>query len=406
MLHGREASASATGSRRREWQRALACAGVLLGLVPAAVGATTPGSTTTNKKSPAKPAVAPANNEHATSSATASSDPAATSASNAAASPDQAATSTSKAATSSDPAAASSQKTADKAGAEGKTAAKSSGKGKMTMTGGQEGTAFGSLTVEGEDKIHIEFERPELDLQLDARSTKGLELGNASEILDRQPVDLTTTMLQASAQERSPYIARPWLDELASGPVARFRPAVEGVERWKLVVADSRGQSVREYSGQGKPPKEIVWDGSTVSGQPALPGLTYSYVFEAFDRAGNKRNFVGEGFQVPPYRRSTSAGVTMLFSGAGLQSTVRSTTGQPPQIVLEAASWINQVQRVDYPVRVKASARTFEMATALSQTLVQQLAPLVIGDPTRIQGLTDVQPDAPAQGTIAVTVGP
>src|SRR5262245_32508196 len=275
MLHGREASPSATGSRRREWQRALACAGVLLGLVPATVGATTPRSTPASKKSPVQPAVAPAENERATSGATASSDQAATS--QPAASPNQAATSTSKAATS-DPAAASSQKTADKPGTESKTDAKSSSKGKMTMTGGQEGTAFGSLTVEGEDKIHIEFERPELDLHLDARSTKGLELGNASEILDRQPVDLTTTMLQASAQERSPYIARPWLDELASGPVARFRPAVEGVERWKLVVADSLGQSVREYSGQGKPPKEIVWDGSTVSGQPALPGLTYSYV--------------------------------------------------------------------------------------------------------------------------------
>jgi hypothetical protein len=402
MLHGREASASVTGSRRREWRRALACAGVLLGLVPAAVGATTPRATHASQKSPAKPAVAPAD----TSGAATSPNQAATSTSKAAASPNQPATSTSKAAASSDPAAAGSQKAADKAGAEDKTAAKSSGKGKMTMTGGQEGTAFGSLTVEGEDKIHIEFERPELDLHLDPRQTQGLELGNASEILDRQPVDLTTTMLQASAQERSPYIARPWLDELASGPVARFRPAVEGVERWKLVVADSRGQSVREYAGQGKPPKEIVWDGSTVSGQPALPGLTYSYVFEAFDRAGNKRNFVGEGFQVPPYRRSTPSGLTMLFSGAGLQSTVRSTTGQPPQIVLEAASWINQVSRVDYPVRVKASARTFEMATALSQTLVQQLAPLVIGDPARIQGLTDVQPDAPAQGTIAVTVGP
>ena len=32
------------------------------------------------------------------------------------------------------------------------------------------------------------------------------------------------------------------------------------------------------------------------------PGLTYSYVFEAFDRAGNKRNIVGPGFTVPAYR--------------------------------------------------------------------------------------------------------
>jgi hypothetical protein len=400
MPHRIDASVPVAGSRRPEWRRAVACASVLLGLVPTVVGAAAP--RTTQKKAEAKPAVAPAAREPAAGSSTASADKTAGST---AASPDKPTGSTAA----SPDKAGSDTATPDKAAATaGKTAPKSSGKGKMTMTGGQEGTAFGSLTVEGEDKIHIEFERPALDLQLDARQTQGLDLGNASEILDRQPVDLTTTMLQASALERSPYLGRSWLDEMASGPVARFRPAVEGVERWKLIVADSRGQSVREYSGQGKPPKEIVWDGSTVSGQPALPGLTYSYVFEAFDRAGNKRNFVGEGFQVPPYRRSTPTALTMLFSGTGLQSApaVRSTATPSPEIVLETASWINQVSRVDYPVRVKASARTFELASALSQTLVQQLGPLVIGDPARIQGLTDVQPDAPAQGTVAVTVGP
>src|SRR5262245_3031298 len=37
----------------------------------------------------------------------------------------------------------------------------------ITLRGGQEGTVFRSLTVEGEDRIHVEIERPELRLALD-----------------------------------------------------------------------------------------------------------------------------------------------------------------------------------------------------------------------------------------------
>lgn len=42
-----------------------------------------------------------------------------------------------------------------------------------------------------------------------------------------------------------------------------------------------------------------------VTGGLAWPGVTYSYVFEAYDRAGNKRRMVGEGFTIrarPPHR--------------------------------------------------------------------------------------------------------
>ena len=55
------------------------------------------------------------------------------------------------------------------------------------------------------------------------------------------------------------------------------------------------------------PPEEITWDGRSSRGEPVTPGLTYSYVFEAFDRAGNKRNFVGEGFRLTAYRLATLA---------------------------------------------------------------------------------------------------
>src|SRR6185295_19031092 len=104
-----------------------------------------------------------------------------------------------------------------------------------------------------------------------------------------------------------------------------------------------------------KPPREIEWDGRIQGGGGAVPGLTYSHVLEAFDRAGNKRNFVGEGFEIPAYRLETPAGPVLAFTGQLLaQSNVRGARpgGEPPALLLEAASWINQDEAVTKPVRV------------------------------------------------------
>lgn len=280
---------------------------------------------------------------------------------------------------------------------------------KMSMPAGQEGTTFGSLTVEGEDRIRIEFARPALDLKLDPRRSPGLELGDARAILEREQPDWVTPYLSTSALVRTPFQGRPWLDEMATGPVARFRPAVTSVERWRLAVVDSRGEQVVEFKGNGSPPKEVTWNGLNAAGKPCAPGLTYSYVFEAFDRAGNKRNFVGEGFKLPAYRRESPQSLMLLFDGERLgamtAAPARSSAPVSP-IVLEAASWINQAGRLQQPIQVKATARSFEVANAMSQSLAQQLGTLVLGDPARIQTQTAVESDAPTQGSVAITVGP
>ena len=40
-----------------------------------------------------------------------------------------------------------------------------------------------------------------------------------------------------------------------------------------------------------------------------------AYTQGYYDRAGNKRNFVGEGFELPSYRLATKQGLMMLFAG-------------------------------------------------------------------------------------------
>jgi len=283
----------------------------------------------------------------------------------------------------------------------------------MTLQGGQERTDFRTMTVEGEDRVHVEVERPKLVLDLDPEKVAGLESGTARDVLNRVPPDLTTDYLALSAHEPSPYLARPWLEQFATGAVAKFQPAVKGVERWKLVVADSKGQAVAKFEGKGDPPKEIAWDGRTQGGSPVTPGLTYSYFFEAFDRAGNKRNFVGEGFKVSAYRLDSPSGPVLVFSGlnmVGAQGSGRVYGGAvgsrpTPPILLEAASWINQSSRIAQPIRVTGTARSYEQANMIAKQAGAAMAELTIGDPARVQTVAEVVPDAPDGGTVRIGFG-
>lgn len=290
-----------------------------------------------------------------------------------------------------------------------KSGAPDSSEAGYTLRGGQEGTVFKSLTVEGEDRVHVDFERPELKLDLDLEKAPGLDWGSASDVLNRTNTDLQAPLVGLSAKQAVPYLGRPWLSEFAVGPVARFHPEAQGVERWKLVVVDSKGLPVTTFSGKGDPPREITWDGRASNGTFVTPGLTYSYVFEAHDKAGNKRNVVGPGFAVTAYRIDAPEGPTLLFSATELRpaagaATAATGAGEPPAplILLEAASWLNQSERVSQTIRVTATARTQELADQLAGNVKRVLAPLVIGDPARVEAVALAEPDAPEAGTLSI----
>src|SRR5438477_1888709 len=80
-----------------------------------------------------------------------------------------------------------------------------------TIRAGESGKEFRSMTVEGEDRVHVDFARPELTLNLDPEDVPGLTRGTALDVLDRTVPDLAAPFIALSGQERSPYVARPWL---------------------------------------------------------------------------------------------------------------------------------------------------------------------------------------------------
>lgn len=275
----------------------------------------------------------------------------------------------------------------------------------MTLKGGEEGTVFRTLTVQGEDRIHIEVERPALRLDMDPEKAPGLERGDVKDVLERTTPDLEAPLRATSAHEPSPWVAHPWLAHFPEGAVARMRPDFNGVERWRMVIVNARAESVAVFQGKGDPPREIAWDGRSQDGTPVLPGVSYSYVFEARDKAGNKRNFVGEGFRVNAFRYGTTAAPVLVFSGQELARPAGTAHGleDVPPIVTEVATIVNQAP-VSGRVQIGVTARSQEEATALGTRLTKWLAPLVIGDPARFQASTLVRPDAPVGAAVKITV--
>jgi hypothetical protein len=283
----------------------------------------------------------------------------------------------------------------------------------LVLQGDQDGTTFGSLTVEGENRVRIQFDRPSLQIDLDPREAPGLDLGSTMDVLDRTVPDLLSPFLVMSSVQPCPHLARPWLNGFATAPVARFRPEVEGVERWQLTVADSRGRTVAAFEGNEKPPQEIAWDGLSLTGEPAPPGLTYSYAFEAYDRAGNKRSFAGPSFQLPAYRVDSGGGTVMLIAGAKLRergeaafgSVAGAGTAAPHPLLQEAASWLNLTTQIDTPLRIEVTARSYGEAEELGQKVLAAIEPLLAGDPARISVVTNVQAEAAEMGVAAIRAG-
>ena len=268
----------------------------------------------------------------------------------------------------------------------------------MRIEAGAQGKTFNSITVEGEDRVRVNFDRPELKLDVDPASAPGLDWESVWAALGAESFNFVQPMLARSAFERTPYAPRPWLDSFRNGPVARFRPEVNGVEKWGLEVADSRGKTVARFQGDGKPPKEITWDGTTIDGGSARSDLTYSYVLNASDKAGNKRSFVGESFTIPPHVSADKNGVSMSFSVPveSVQDRV------PDAVVLEAATRLNQNVAPNAPVKVEVTAPTFNLAKSIADEVVATLQPHIYGEPSRIAVTTNVDSGGAERASVTI----
>lgn len=252
--------------------------------------------------------------------------------------------------------------------------------------------ALRSFTIEGEDRIHIRFDRPSLSLDLDPRSAPGLGWQNSWDKVAMYPAVTSRTALEPCR-----LAGRPWLGAFAQNDVVVFRPEAPEMITWQLTIVDSRGQTAFTFTGEGTPPAELAWDGRRQDGQPAWPGLIYSYMMETVDPAGNRRTFAGRGFELPAYRLAGQQEDVLVMAGNQLDSR---------ELIEDTASWLNQAPGLTTPIEIRATARSAEQAKTMARHAVASLEGRLCGDPGRLKTSISVQPDAPDAGFLIIASNP
>lgn len=266
------------------------------------------------------------------------------------------------------------------------------------------GGSLGSLTVEDTSRARIRFERPALSLDLDPLTAPGLACESALAIVDRQRPDLALPLLQASAGERAVRTPCPWLTAFTVGTLVRLRQDVAGATQWQLEIVDAHGAVVCTRAGEGTPPREIAWDGLRGDGTPAPCGLAYSHVLTARDKAGNTRRFVGDSFELPPYRVDGTYGPCLLFSATQWRASFGAFgDGRGVSALLtDAATVLNLGTDPGRALVVTATATEAETAEEIGRDIIAALAPQVGGGDRRLELRTLVVAGSPDGGTVQV----
>ena len=117
------------------------------------------------------------------------------------------------------------------------------------------------------------------------------------------------------------------------------------------------------------------------------------------DKAGNKRSFVGESFEIPPHLEDKGSNVRMSFAIAMDAPAV------PEAYVREAATRINESGTGNRPVRVEVTAPTFATARSIADDIVASLKPLLRGDASRITAATLVDAGGGERAAVVIQTG-
>lgn len=270
----------------------------------------------------------------------------------------------------------------------------------MSLSRDGEGTVLRSFTIEGEDRVSIRFDRPRIDLDLDPRQAPGLAWENSWDKVDVLPAVTTLTALTSSR-----FTGQPWLGRYAQDDVVVFTPQSPEMASWQLTIVDSRGVPAAVRTGKGTPPARLAWDGRRDDGQPAWPGLIYSYVLETEDPAGNRRTTSGRGFGLPAYRLTGPQEDVLVLSGAELIDPLTGavTPGLAASpLVAATASWLNQAPGLEDAIEIRATARSRGQAEQLAELMTRALAGRVCGAPNRLTTVVNIVADAPDQGVMEI----
>ncbi len=273
---------------------------------------------------------------------------------------------------------------------------------------GQSGAALPEMVVEATNQVRQTIQKSTFTFELDALAVDSLFTAMDQEALQVSPVSGMQphlNNLELLASEQPPH---PWLPEMATTPVATFHTAApEGhkISSWNLTVTDFRGSPFRTYTGKGRAPERLAWDGHGDSGEMLQVGYPYSYVFTQTDKGTNTYNHAGVSFRIPAldYRRDGTR--VLELAGEGLFKPKESALTEEGRRWLVRAT--DEIRRHPYsPVKVVATAESDPLAAARADLVAGFLAECLILPREQVETEAVRKPDLRAEmdGSVAVVI--
>jgi len=170
----------------------------------------------------------------------------------------------------------------------------------------EDGTGDVSLpdvVVKAKNKEKIEIEKAEPPLSVETYIIDEAKSPLDAQILEISPVQSVEVYLKDIPPLTTDQAIHPWLPPIVAQPVVVFFPQErEGMIEWELVITDYQGEEVKKFSGKGRPPERIEWDGVDRNHRTLKVGFPYSYVYTAVDVGTNSHTYVGETFKVNAFK--------------------------------------------------------------------------------------------------------
>ena len=176
----------------------------------------------------------------------------------------------------------------------------------VALTWAKEGTGDVSLpdvVVKAKSKEKIKIEKAEPPLSVETYIMDEARSPLDAEILKISPVQSVDVYLKDNPPLNTEQTIHPWLPPIVAQPVVVFFPQRrEGIIEWELVITDYQGEEVKGFSGKGRPPDKIEWDGIDRNYRILKVGFPYSFIFTTVDVGTNPYTHVGEPFKVNAFK--------------------------------------------------------------------------------------------------------
>lgn len=181
-------------------------------------------------------------------------------------------------------------------------------------------------------------------------------------------VDLTSTL--------TPHY---WLPEMSRNPVVTFfadQFPGEDITEWELKIVNFRGAPVRSFSGHGKPPRQLRWDGRDDHGRILEVGFPLSYVVTVSDRGSNSYSYNGSSFRITALDYADEDDRIVAITGGRIFERGRATITDAGRDVLDKASDAmaeHPLSAVTMTVTASSTALGEERAKVIAEHLAEQL---------------------------------